>query len=293
MSGAGERWGTALRDWALPEWILDRAPESPYGYPTECFRSRGERSIDRDLTPTTRHALEALPEGGSVLDVGVGGGATSLPLASKASRITGVDASEEMLDAFRRTAASIGPLELVTVLGSWPEVAVRPADVVVCGHVLYNVQDLEPFVLALTDHARHRVVVEITNRHPWSWMSDLWRRFHDLERPEEPTADDAEAALSELGLQPRRKDRVSTDPGGGFIRAEDAVALTRRRLCLGAERDGEVREALGERLAERDGLWSAGPTEQTLVTFWWDAPQREQLTQRRRTTFFESNSPRS
>jgi SAM-dependent methyltransferase len=269
-SRSAERWGTALREWAIPERILARAPESPYGYPTECFRSRAERSAAREPTPTTLHALEALPDGGSVLDVGVGGGATSLPLASQASRITGVDASEDMLDAFRRTAAPIGPLELITILGTWPEVTTRPADVVVCGHVLFNVQDLEPFVFALTDHARRRVVVEITDRHPWTWMSDLWRRFHGLDRPKGPTADDAEAAFSELGLRPQRENRLSTDPGGGFPRAEDAVALIRRRLCLDAERDHEVREALGERLAEREGLWSAGPAEQALVTFWWE-----------------------
>ena len=276
MSAAGERWGTALRDWALPERILAQAPESPYGYPTECFRSRGERSIDRDPSPTTRHALEALPEGGSVLDVGVGGGSTSLPLARKASRISGLDASKDMLDAFEHTAATIG-VEWETLRGSWPDVAneAPTVDVVMCGHVLYNVQELDPFALALTEHARVRVVVEITDRHPWSWMNDLWRRFHDLGRPEGPTADDAEEALRDLGLQTGRDERIvaaGAQPPAGFERPDEAVALVRRRLCLSSDRDQEIRIALGDRLIERDGLWSAGPTEQTLVTFWWDAP---------------------
>ena len=50
-----------------------------------------------------------------------------------------------------------------TVLGPWPEVAHRtePADVVVCGHVLYNVADAAPFVAELTAHARGRVVLEV------------------------------------------------------------------------------------------------------------------------------------
>jgi SAM-dependent methyltransferase len=138
-----------------------------------------------------------LPEGGSVLDVGVGGGAASLLLAPRAARIVGVDSSEELLRVFGSAAEATG-VRAVTVLGRWPDVAdaVDAEDVVVCSHVLYNVQDLEPFIRALDRHARHRVVIEITGRHPLAWMSDLWRRFHGLERPARPTADDAVAADS-------------------------------------------------------------------------------------------------
>jgi 2-polyprenyl-3-methyl-5-hydroxy-6-metoxy-1,4-benzoquinol methylase len=266
-----ERWARELASWVIPQDILARAPESPYGYPSECFRRRADRARAAEPTATTERALEALPEGGSVLDVGVGGGATSLPLAPKASRIVGVDASEAMLEAFRAAAASAG-VEAVTVLGAWPDVAAEtgPADVVVCGHVVYNVPELGPFVLALHEHARRRVVLELTQRHPLSWMNDLWRRFHDLERPTGPSADDARAALAELGLAASREDRVVRPTPGGFGRPEDAVALVRRRLCLPPERDAEVREALGDRLFELGGLWSAGPREQTVVTLWWD-----------------------
>jgi SAM-dependent methyltransferase len=216
-------------------------------------------------------ALEALPEDGVVLDVGVGGGATSLPLAARAARIVGVDGSEGMLRAFRAAAAE-ATVDAVGVPGAWPEAADRAeaADVVVCGHVLYNVQDLEPFARALTDHARRRVVVELTATHPLAWMVDLWRRFHGLDRPSGPTADDAEAALRELGLDVSREDREAAPRSGGFERREDAVALVRRRLCLPADRDGEIAEALGDRLARRDGLWSAGPPTQRIVTMWWD-----------------------
>jgi len=270
------RWAEQLRAWAIPDEIIVAAPESPYGFPTEPFRRRAEAAAEGMPTPTTVRALEALPEGGTVLDVGVGAGSTSIQLASRAGLIIGVDASEDMLSAFLETAMGVGA-EARTVVGQWPDVAeeVERADVVVCGHVFYNVQDLGPFVAELTRHARERVVSELTATHPWTWMNDLWLRFHALERPSGPTADDAEAVLRELGLDPGRDDRVvlaTAQESAGFVDRRDAVALVRRRLCLPDSRDSDVADALGERLCERDGLWSAGPTEQTIVTLCWDAP---------------------
>jgi len=269
---AVERWGGALGGWGIPEEILARAPESPWIYPIELFRRRAEAALITEPTPSVLRAAESLPEGGTVLDVGVGAGAASLPLAARASRITGVDTSEDMLEAFRHAAADAS-VEAVAVLGRWPDVAgdVETADVVVCGHVLYNVQDLAPFASALNGHARNRVVLEITATHPLAWMSDLWLRFHGLERPTRPTIDDAEEALRELGFDVRTEEVTRPPRTGGFPAREDAVSLVRRRLCLPPDRDEEIASALGDRLVEHDGLWSAGPADQAVVTLWWDA----------------------
>jgi SAM-dependent methyltransferase len=268
-----ERWAADLRAWAIPDEILSAAPESPFGFPAELFARRGWKAMGDASTPTARRALEALPKGGSVLDVGVGGGATSLPLAERASQITGVDAQQDMLDAFMGVAADVG-VNAAGVLGRWPDIqADAPAaDVVVCGHVAYNVADLRAFVRALHEHARRRVVLELTEHHPLSWMNDLWLTFHGLRRPERPTASDTLDLLAEMGIIAGREDRlVTSDPAGnGFARREDAIALARRRLCLGAERDGEIAFALGDRLHEREGLWNAGPSRRSVVTLWWD-----------------------
>jgi SAM-dependent methyltransferase len=265
------RWAEQLAAWAIPPEIVAAAPESPYGFPAELFRTRGARADVQDVTPTTGRALEALPWGGSVLDVGCGGGATSLPLAGRAGELVGVDAQEDMLEGFLANARAAG-VRSSAVHGRWPDASgeVTAADVAVAGHVLYNVADLEPFVRALTEVARRRIVLELTERHPLHWMNDLWRRFHGVVRPEGPNADDAREAISELGLRTSLERWTSEPRTGGFDGPAEAVALLRRRLCLSSDRDRELTEALGARLQRRQGLWSAGPADQPLVTIWFD-----------------------
>lgn len=271
---ASDRWREQLEAWAIPEPILAAAPEPPWGFPTECFRRRGAVRAGRKLTtPTTRRALEALPEAGVVVDVGVGGGATSLPLASGSGVIVGVDAQPDMLEAFADNAAAAG-VTVQTVEGRWPDVADRVpiADVVVAGHVFYNTAELGSFARAMDAHARRRVVAELTEHHPLAWMRDLWKRFHDLDRPSGPTAEDAEAVLNEAGFAVAREERTPTaDEGGaGFADRDAAVASVRRRLCLPAGRDDEIAEALGDRLRRLEDGWDVGPPERTIVTLWWD-----------------------
>jgi SAM-dependent methyltransferase len=262
------RWRAELDAWAIPEEVLAAAPESPWGFPVGLFRARAERA-GSTRTPSNLEAARWLPRGGGVLDVGAGGGAASLPLAGQAGRLVAVDESPGMVEAFLAAAARAG-VDAEAVQGRWPQVAARvgPAEVVVCHHVLYNVPDLEPFAAALTDHARRRVVAELTDRHPLVGLAPLWRRFHGLERPAGPTADDAAAALRALGLDLERQD-WEADARLGFDRLEDLVAFTRRRLCLPADRDAEVAEALLEAGTRQvGGVWvGAGP--RRLATLSW------------------------
>ena len=266
-----EEWRAAMREWALPDAILAAAPESPWGLPIEPFRTRAERAVEGELTFSNRRALEALPALGTVLDVGVGAGAASLPLYLRCALITGADSSTESLTEFRRQARRVG-VKARTIKGAWPAVQRRApvADVVVCNHVAYNVGDLAPFVLALNAHARRRVVMELTRQHPTAWMADLWLHFHDLDRPMRPDADDAVSLTRGLGLPVRRHAAIRPRGAGGFVRREDAVAWIRRRLCLVPARDPEVASALGDRLVHEDGLWSVRPPDQPVVTIWWD-----------------------
>ena len=252
-------WTSALSEWAIPQEILDRAPESPYSFPPWLFEHAARRA-ETATTPSRERALEALPARGSVLDVGVGGGAASLPLVPPAAYVVGVDQSSAMLETFARAADQKGVAHK-EVLGTWPDVAgdVDGVDVVVCHHVFYNAPDLVAFASALTARARRRVVVELTAHHPLSRFNDLWRRFHGIERPDRPTVDDAVAVLHEMGLSVsfERWQRPALWEG---VERSKMVAFARTRLCLGPDRDPEIDASLDD---ER----FAAPRD--LATLWW------------------------
>jgi len=265
---AASRWKRQLGSWAIPEEILQAAPVSPWGFPPELFtRAAAAALSDAEPTPSRAAALEALTTGGSVLDVGAGGGAASLPLAPPAGLLVAVDESQAMLSSFAEGAARRGTRH-AEVAGRWPDVATAApaADVVVCHHVLYNVADLTPFLQALTDHACRRVVVELTERHPLSGLAPLWLAIHRLERPSRPTASDAVDVVRELGYDvhvARFAHRSLWDSAP----LEERVAFARRQLCVGPEHDAEIAgffEAAGS------------DTRRELVTLWWDpgAPAR-------------------
>ena len=106
---ASARWSRQLASWAIPESVLAAAPESPWGFPPGLFaRSAGRALADPEFTPSRRRATEAIPRGGSVLDVGAGGGAASLPLTPPAGVLIAVDESQAMLDVFAQGAECCG-----------------------------------------------------------------------------------------------------------------------------------------------------------------------------------------
>ena len=262
------RWRQDLAAWAIPEHILAQAVESPWQYSARIFAQRADDQLTSPSGPSYERALEALPAGGSLLDIGSGAGAASLPLGDRAGRLVAVDPEQAMLDAYGERAARFGE-GVQLVRGRWPDVAqqIAPVDVAVCHHVVYNVAEPVPFLRAMINVARRRVVVELTAQHPMTPLNPLWLRFHGLRRPDKPTADQLREMISALECN------VSMEcwnrPMTGFGDFTEMVVQTCRMLCLPPERRSEVEVALRELGVDPRDPRGVGGTRQ-LVTLWWD-----------------------
>lgn len=255
-----QRWSDDLAAWAIPEEIVQQASTPPWAHAVATFTVVGEVAD----SPSHRVARTALGPGGSVLDIGCGGGRASAALIPPARMVVGVDHQQEMLDAFAAMADERGARHHA-YLGDWPQISdqVPECDVVVSHHVAYNVPAIGPFLQALDSHARTRVVLEVPMHHPLSRMSPLWKHFWDLDRPTRPSALDLHTIALALGFEAHLE--LWEDPAWGNrsqMTFDDAVEFTRLKLCLPPERASEVAKILPT-------LPVSG--EATIATIWWDS----------------------
>lgn len=256
MTTAAEQWRIDLASWAIPEAILNQAVEKPWIHPPALFE------IPEVIKDSLSHqrSREAMPVGGSVLDIGCGGGIATYAITPPAEHVIGVDEQQAMLDLYTANATKYS-VSAETVLGQWPAVAdaTPVADVVTVFHVAYNVGEIVPFLAALNSHARKRVVIEVPILHPMSNMNEGWKHFWDLTRPTVPVAADLVTVLAEMGIKATIEFFESeilldkkVDGANGFIR---------RRLCLPEERQGEV-----DAFIEANPM----PERRKLAVIWWD-----------------------
>jgi SAM-dependent methyltransferase len=89
----------------------------------------------------------------TLIDVGAGSGRHAFPLAERLEWVTAVEPSEGM-------RALIPPRDNMTVVAStWEDAAVAPADLVICCHVMYGVEDPVPFIAKMERSARERIFI--------------------------------------------------------------------------------------------------------------------------------------
>ena len=231
------------------------------GIPRSSYSARGWSAPRPESSPSAnRRARDALPVGGTVLDVGVGAGAASLPLSPRCSLIIGVDSSADLLSEFRRQARRVGVAVSSTVKGEWPARARRTP--------IGRRRRLQPRRLQRRPTSRRsRSRCRRTRATASSWRSRAVTRrrgwptsgcgFTGSIVQCRPDADDARLAAPRT--RPRRSaaTRGAAAPAPVVSRgARMPWRAIRRRLCLDASRDAEVatRSATGSR--HDDGFWS-------------------------------------
>ncbi len=194
--------------------------------------------------------------GDSLLDVGAGGGRLALPLALSCRSVAAVEPSPSMCAVLRETAEE-ADIEVGVVESGWVEATVDPADVVLCSHVVYVVQDIEPFVRKLDQHARRLVLMVMFQSSPQSQLYGLWERVHGEPRNPLPTLPQFRPVLDELGIA-YQVDELPGDRPFGFASEEEAREIIAQRLYVapGSRAEFRLANALDEALQEEeDGVW--------------------------------------
>lgn len=242
-------------------------------------RAEGYRKFARQATPGADSFLDCVllqvtPED-TVLDVGAGTGRHALVLARHASQVIAVDPSKAMLGYLREDAAAEGLTNIEVVEGGWPEAAtrIRPVEIVISSHVLYPIEDIQPFLHALDRHARRACFLYLMVQQPWFDRLGLWEAVHGEPRRPQPTYIDVVNVLHQLGCYASAEIRLVETPRT-FDTLDDAFERFAEALAVGEEpkRQRRLRDALAERLRPLDdGRLEFPEGRYPLATVWWEA----------------------
>ena len=230
------------------------------------FRADPRRSDDALVD----HLRQAIAPGQVVLDVGAGGGRLSLPLALDAQKVIAVEPSPSMCRVLRESVTEFDVPNVDVVESGWLEADVPRADVAICAHVLYVIQDIEAFVRKMEEHAG-LVLVIMFQAPPQSQIYPLWEPVHGVPRLPLPSLPEFLEVLDQLGITPD-VEVVHTERNRGFDSLETAKEQIARRLYVMPDSpEMERLEALlPEVLEEKDGGYSikgAVPLEPRVISW--------------------------
>lgn len=207
----------------------------------------------------------------TVLDVGPGPGKYTLPLAKLASRVVAVEPSEQMAGFLQRNIESQGIENVTIVRQRWEEADVEAADVVLCSHVLYDVEDIEPFLIKLDEHANGFCFIAHHTGQYDPLFRELWQRVYGEERRPMPVFADLLLVLGELGIPAVAAGTMQPQMRLSFATMDEAVEYCTERMALSysdpANRNlmraylGDLLEMIGDRLY--------APPSSDIGVAWW------------------------
>jgi len=180
----------------------------------------------------------------TLIDAGAGAGRHAVALAERLEWVTAVEPSEGM-------RAQIPPRDNMTVIAStWQDAEVAKADIVICCHVLYGIEEAVPFVAKLQASARERVFVMLREGpmpHPGTVLRERLTGAPGLPMPR----------FSDLFMLLMQMDIA---PDVTFVRypvvnryADIEEALDDSRMLIGSDWDETRARTLLEEMLSKDG----------------------------------------
>ncbi|HWQ16020.1 MAG TPA: class I SAM-dependent methyltransferase [Roseiflexaceae bacterium] len=182
-----------------------------------------------------------------VLDIGAGSGRYLPVLARACAHVIALEPSPAMRAHLERRIAEERLENVTVVAATWPAQDVPPCDVAISAHVVYGVREIGPFLERMRDVARRECFLYLALRHPSTFISPLWRRFHGEERLPLPGGLECLCVLHQLGI-PAGLELIPVGSRITFAGEDEALADVRFRLRLPPDpaRDTAIRAAIRE-----------------------------------------------
>src|ERR1700674_130169 len=181
----------------------------------------------------------------TLIDVGAGAGRHALPLAERLEWVTAVEPSEGM--------RALIPLRdnMTVVASTWEDAAVAPADLVICCHVMYGVEEPVSFIVKMERSSRERIFImmrEVPMVHPAAVIRE---RLLGAEDPRMPRFTDLFMLLMQMGIAPD-VDFIRYPIVQRYVDIDEALADCRPLVGEGWD-EAKARAILLEVLAEDEG----------------------------------------
>lgn len=269
-------------DWmAVWERMRAEAAAAKEGIPHAGVEDRWARRAERfDRRSRAHHAGEALPAvleaavrpGDVVIDVGAGTGRHVIPFARRAARVIAVEPSPSMRDRLSARVAEEGLGNVDIVAASWPMIPEGPsADVVFSSHVVYAVDDVPAFLMAMTRASRRLCVLCLGLRAPADALAPLWRRVRGRDVSPRPAALETLNLLYQMGARAEMTLEAGSTRVFAWKSNDEDVAELCHRLSLEPDAGNMalVREALAaEAPANEEGVHVLGTTGPNALICW-------------------------
>ena len=272
---ATQRWRTMIEDEHAQSHQARGGAESPSDHWSP-YAAQFAVDPYRADDPLLDRLAQDLYREYTLLDVGAGGGRYALPLALKCAQVIAVEPSASMAQVLRQQVAAHNIRNLSIVESDWGTAQVTPADVVICAHVVYVAQGIEPFLRKLEANARKRVMLVLYQVNPQAYLFPLWQKVRGERRLPLPCLPELLEVMKELDITPHI-DKLPAHQPRSFDSAEQALEQIGDRLYLtqGSAQYHLLEKTLVELLEKGEGGYrvSGSPMLEPHVV-WWEPASR-------------------
>ena len=156
----------------------------------------------REPEPQLSAALRYIEPDDEILEIGGGAGRIGLPMALQAKSLTNVEPSAAMREQFAIAISEHGISNASAVASAWPPSGPVSADVVLTVDVTYFITDIEPFIRAMHESARRRVLILTWTVPPPNVNAELYRIAFGESQAPSPGFRELLPVIWDLGIVP-------------------------------------------------------------------------------------------